>query len=65
VVKTKFAAALYEADEAAAAAHYPLGRLGEPEDIAAAAAFLASPDAAWLTGQTLVVDGGAALRASL
>ncbi|MEO6886459.1 MAG: SDR family oxidoreductase [Jatrophihabitantaceae bacterium] len=65
VVKTKFAAALYEADEAAAAANYPLGRLGEPEDIAAAAAFLASPDAAWLTGQTLVIDGGATLRATL
>jgi 3-oxoacyl-[acyl-carrier protein] reductase len=65
VVKTRFAAALYEADEAAAAANYPLGRLGEPADIGAAAAFLASADAAWITGQTLVVDGGAALRASL
>ncbi len=62
VVKTKFAAALYEADEAAAAAAYPLGRLGLPEDIGAAAAFLASADAAWITGQTLVVDGGAGLN---
>jgi 3-oxoacyl-[acyl-carrier protein] reductase len=65
VVKTKFAAALYEADEAAAAANYPLGRLGDPTDIGAAAAFLASDDAAWITGQTLVVDGGSSLRASL
>jgi NAD(P)-dependent dehydrogenase (short-subunit alcohol dehydrogenase family) len=65
VVKTDFARALYEADEAAAAAAYPLGRLGVPEDIGAAAAFLASADAAWITGQTLVVDGGAGLRASL
>ncbi|MGI8679682.1 MAG: SDR family oxidoreductase [Jatrophihabitans sp.] len=65
VVKTKFAAALYEADEAAAAANYPLGRLGVPEDIGAAAAFLASGDAAWITGQVLVVDGGGSLRASL
>ncbi|HEU5006407.1 MAG TPA: SDR family oxidoreductase [Jatrophihabitantaceae bacterium] len=65
VVKTRFAAALYEADEAAAAANYPLGRLGEPADIGAAAAFLASSDAAWITGQTLVVDGGSSLRASL
>ncbi|HZZ97881.1 MAG TPA: SDR family oxidoreductase [Jatrophihabitantaceae bacterium] len=65
VVKTRFAAALYEQDEAKAAAGYPLGRLGEPEDVAAAAAFLASSDAAWLTGQTLVVDGGLSLRASL
>lgn len=65
VVKTKFAAALYEADEAAAAAGYPLGRLGEPEDIAAAAAFLASGDSAWITGQTIVADGGAGLHAGI
>jgi NAD(P)-dependent dehydrogenase (short-subunit alcohol dehydrogenase family) len=65
VVKTRFAAALYEADEAAAAAGYPLGRLGEPADIGAAVAFLASADAAWITGQTLVIDGGLSLRASL
>ncbi|MPY64119.1 SDR family NAD(P)-dependent oxidoreductase [Streptomyces spongiae] len=37
---------------------YPLGRVGEPEDIAAAVAFLASRDAAWITGTTLCVDGG-------
>jgi NAD(P)-dependent dehydrogenase (short-subunit alcohol dehydrogenase family) len=37
---------------------YPLGRVGEPEDIAAAVAFLASPDASWITGTTLTVDGG-------
>jgi 3-oxoacyl-[acyl-carrier protein] reductase len=65
VVKTRFAAKLYEADEAAVAASYPLGRLGVPEDVGAAAAFLASADAAWITGQTLVVDGGGSLRASL
>lgn len=39
--------------------YYPLGRVGEPEDIAAAIAFLASADAAWITGVTLPVDGGA------
>lgn len=38
---------------------YPLGRVGEPGDIAAAVAFLASDDAAWITGVTLPVDGGA------
>lgn len=65
VVRTKFAAALYEQDEAKAAAHYPLGRLGEPEDIGAAVAFLASSDAAWITGQVLVIDGGGGLRAGL
>jgi NAD(P)-dependent dehydrogenase (short-subunit alcohol dehydrogenase family) len=65
VVKTKFAAALYEADEQGAAQHYPLKRLGEPEDIGAAVAFLASADAGWITGQTLVVDGGGGLTAGL
>jgi 3-oxoacyl-[acyl-carrier protein] reductase len=65
VVKTRFAKALYEADEAKAAAAYPLARLGEPEDIGAAVAFLASSDAAWITGQTLTIDGGMGLRASL
>lgn len=41
---------------------YPLGRVGEPEDIAAAVAFLASDDASWITGHTLPVDGGVLLR---
>jgi NAD(P)-dependent dehydrogenase (short-subunit alcohol dehydrogenase family) len=65
VVKTRFAEALYVDNEAEAAARYPLGRLGEPEDIGAAVAFLASRDAAWITGQTLVIDGGITLKAAL
>jgi NAD(P)-dependent dehydrogenase (short-subunit alcohol dehydrogenase family) len=65
VVKTRFAEALYVDDELEAARAYPLGRLGEPEDIGAAVAFLASADAAWITGQTIVVDGGLSLRAGL
>jgi len=36
----------------------PLGRLGEPEDVASAAAFLLSCEASWITGETLVIDGG-------
>jgi NAD(P)-dependent dehydrogenase (short-subunit alcohol dehydrogenase family) len=40
------------------AARTPVGRLGEPEDIAAAVAFLGSDDASFITGQNLVVDGG-------
>lgn len=39
-------------------ARTPLGRLGEPEDIAGAILFMTSPAAAWITGQTLAVDGG-------
>ncbi|SHG72598.1 3-oxoacyl-[acyl-carrier protein] reductase [Jatrophihabitans endophyticus] len=65
VVKTRFAEALYGQDEAGAAAGYPLQRLGVPEDIAAAACFLGSADAGWITGQTLVVDGGAGLSPSI
>jgi 3-oxoacyl-[acyl-carrier protein] reductase len=39
-------------------ARTPLGRLGEPRDVAAAAVFLASAEASWITGETLVVSGG-------
>ncbi|WP_326846125.1 SDR family oxidoreductase [Streptomyces kaniharaensis] len=61
IVKTKFAEALFEGREEKVAAKYPLGRLGVPEDIAGAVAFLLSPDADWITGQTLVLDGGVTL----
>ncbi|MFF9352276.1 SDR family oxidoreductase [Streptomyces sp. NPDC014734] len=65
VVKTKFARALYEGREEEAAAAYPLGRLGVPEDIGGAAAFLTSSHSDWITGQTLVVDGGMFLNAGV
>ncbi|MEU7470566.1 SDR family oxidoreductase [Streptomyces sp. NPDC012403] len=65
VVKTKFAQALYEGREAEAAAGYPLGRLGVPSDIGGAAAFLTSDQSDWVTGQTLVVDGGIFLNAGV
>ncbi|MFE0257110.1 SDR family oxidoreductase [Streptomyces sp. NPDC059010] len=65
VVKTKFAEALYEGREAEAAASYPLGRLGVPSDIGGAAAFLTSDQSDWVTGQTLVVDGGIFLNAGV
>jgi NAD(P)-dependent dehydrogenase (short-subunit alcohol dehydrogenase family) len=61
VVKTRFATALYEGREGIVAATYPLQRLGVPEDVAGAVAFLCSRDAAWITGQTLVLDGGVTL----
>jgi NAD(P)-dependent dehydrogenase (short-subunit alcohol dehydrogenase family) len=60
VVRTPLASMLTE--DAGLAAGYlkltPLGRFGEPEDVAGAAAFLASADAAYVTGHLLVVDGG-------
>lgn len=62
VVKTKFATALYEGREEEVAAPYPLKRLGVPEDIAGVVSFLLSDDAAWMTGQTLTIDGGVLLR---
>ncbi|MFF5408163.1 MULTISPECIES: SDR family oxidoreductase [Streptomyces] len=65
VVKTKFAQALYEGREEEAAAGYPLGRLGVPSDIGGAAAFLTSEQSDWVTGQTLVVDGGLFLKAGV
>ena len=39
-------------------ARTPLGRIGQPRDIAPAAVFLASDDARWITGETLLVGGG-------
>lgn len=65
VVKTRFAEALYADREDAVAAAYPLKRLGAPEDIAGAVSFLLSRDASWITGQTLVVDGGVTLGGAL
>ncbi|MFF0113283.1 SDR family oxidoreductase [Streptomyces prasinus] len=65
VVKTKFAQALYEGREEEVAAGYPLGRLGVPSDIGGAAAFLTSEQSDWVTGQTLVVDGGILLNAGV
>mgnify|MGYP002365741700 FL=1 len=65
VVKTQFAQALYVGREEKVAAAYPLKRLGVPEDIAGAVSFLLSRDAAWMTGQTLVVDGGVTLGGAL
>ncbi len=60
LVKTDFARALYEDDDRrrAAEARYPLRRLGEPDDIGGVAVLLASRAGAFITGQTIVVDGG-------
>ncbi|MDS1269155.1 SDR family oxidoreductase [Lipingzhangella sp. LS1_29] len=65
VVKTRFAEALYTDNEDQVAAGYPLRRLGTPEDVAGTVAFLASPDAEWMTGQVLTLDGGVTLGGGL
>ncbi|WP_214369621.1 SDR family oxidoreductase [Pseudonocardia sp. H11422] len=59
VVKTRFATALYEADEEGVAASYPMKRLGVPEDVASVVGFLVSDAASWVTGETIRIDGGA------
>jgi len=63
LVRTDFARALWEnpAIYERAIASYPLRRIGEPDDIAGAAVFLAAPAGAFMTGQTIVLDGGATI----
>ncbi|HEX3593362.1 MAG TPA: SDR family oxidoreductase [Pseudonocardiaceae bacterium] len=65
LVRTQLARALWENHEERINQHLPLGRIGEPDDIAKVAVFLAGDDSSWITGQTLVVDGGALIRPSI
>jgi NAD(P)-dependent dehydrogenase (short-subunit alcohol dehydrogenase family) len=65
VVRTQFARLLYEGQEEAVSRKYPLGRFGVPEDVASAVVYLGSPEAAWVTGQTLILDGGISLTSEL
>jgi hypothetical protein len=60
LVRTDFARTLWENPEllARAESNTPLRRIGEPEDIAGAAVFLAAPAGRWMTGQVIVIDGG-------
>ncbi|HEY0940013.1 MAG TPA: SDR family oxidoreductase [Steroidobacter sp.] len=67
VIRTDFARALWEdpAAQAALERATPLGRIGEPYEIAGAAVFLASKASTYMTGQIVIVDGGSTIRGSL
>ncbi len=62
LVKTDFASYLVDHFGEQLAAQLPTGRLGEPADIGALALFLMSDAASWITGETIVIDGGAGVR---
>jgi NAD(P)-dependent dehydrogenase (short-subunit alcohol dehydrogenase family) len=65
VVRTRLAEALWKDHEAAVSSVTPLGRIGEPSDVASTVAFLASDAASWITGETIVMDGGQILVSSM
>ena len=58
IIRTDFSRQLWEDNEDLLASHIPMGRVGEPDDIARMALFLCSDAAEWITGQCMVVDGG-------
>jgi NAD(P)-dependent dehydrogenase (short-subunit alcohol dehydrogenase family) len=58
LVKTEFARALWEPDEAGIGAAHPVGRIGVPDDIGGLALFLVSDAASWITGEVYRADGG-------
>ena len=58
VIETEMTTDILTERGAAIVAMTPLGRIGQPDDIAGVALFLASPDAGWITGRTFIVDGG-------
>jgi NAD(P)-dependent dehydrogenase (short-subunit alcohol dehydrogenase family) len=64
VVRTRLAEALWKDNETQVTGVTPLGRIGEPADVGDAVAFLASDRASWITGETLVIDGGQILHTS-
>jgi 3-oxoacyl-[acyl-carrier protein] reductase len=58
VIETEMTTEILAARGPAITAMTPLGRIGQPDDIAGLAVFLASPDAKWITGRTIIADGG-------
>lgn len=61
LIATEFAERLFEDRRSEVESTYPLARLGRPEDVASAVSFLSSSDSQWITGESLVVDGGLSL----
>jgi NAD(P)-dependent dehydrogenase (short-subunit alcohol dehydrogenase family) len=61
VVRTRLAEALWKDHEEILSASTALERVGEPPDVAAAVAFLVSDESSWITGDTMVIDGGQVL----
>jgi NAD(P)-dependent dehydrogenase (short-subunit alcohol dehydrogenase family) len=64
LVRTDFSKVLIDNFGEALERSIPTRRLGEPEDIANLAVFLASDKASWMSGETYVIDGGAGVRGS-
>ncbi|MEU6372723.1 SDR family oxidoreductase [Streptomyces sp. NPDC046909] len=64
LVRTEMARFVWEPREEEVAAGLPLGRIGEPADVARAVVWLASEEAGWITGADLLVDGGTRVRAA-
>lgn len=64
LVRTEMARFVWEPGEEEVAARLPLGRIGEPDDVARAVVWLASDEAEWVTGTDLLVDGGTRVRAA-
>ncbi len=64
LVRTEFARGIWEPNETSIVANIPLGRIGEPMDVARLAVTLVSDESSWVTGQTFVVDGGTTVKPS-
>lgn len=65
VVRTKLAEALWKTQEDAVASRTLVGRIGEPEDVASAVVFLASDCSSWITGETIIMDGGSSIATAV